>query len=192
MSGERVNNTKAQGETKTSEYSPLPATFTQSGIPSVKHHRYLTTNHKQPTGLFFLLMEAHGSSFHQALPLLLCQPVDMVAHFRDKMQTSSHPHLLLPSHILKAQYSSQELNCCALSLLWLMFTLWAACFENYQPWTVFLTNGDHFGPQHCFQLRHGNVGEPDDVKYVPQNIACTVFSVLCKNSGTWKSPKHCT
>lgn len=121
MSGERVNNTKAQGETKTSEYSPLPATFTHSGIPSVKHRRYLTTNHKQPTGLFFLLMEAHGSSFHQALPLLLCQPLDMVAqvHFSDKMQTCSHLYLLLPSHILKAQYTpaKKELNCCALSLL---------------------------------------------------------------------------
>lgn len=176
-------------------YLPLPATFTQSGIPSVKHHRYLTTNHKQPTGLFFLLMEAHGLSFHQALPLLLSQPVDMVAHvhFRDKMQTSSYPHLLLPCLLIFSRLNTpgtKALNCYALSLLWLLFTLQAACNENYQLWTVFLTSGDNLGPQHCFQLKHyGNTGEPDEVKYVPVNMACSVFSVVCKSSVHMEKPQ---
>lgn len=123
------------------EYSPLPATFTQSGIPSVKHHRYLTTTYEQPPGLFFLLIEAHGLSLHQALPLLLSQPVDMAAHvhFRDKMQTSSYPTSSCPLFSQGSKLNKKELNslCCPLSLLCLMFTLQAACNENYQPWTAF-------------------------------------------------------
>lgn len=50
------------------------------------------------------------------------------------------PHLLLPTVFSRLNtQDKKELNslCCPLSLLCLMFTLQAACNENYQPWTAF-------------------------------------------------------
>lgn len=55
---------------KTSECSLLPATFTQSGIPSVKPHQYLTTPINKPPACFFPLQWPH-MPLTRALP---CSP----------------------------------------------------------------------------------------------------------------------
>ena len=77
---------------KTSEYSLLPATFSQSGIPSVKPHQYLTTTHKQTAGLFFPLQWPH-TTLTWSLPCSPGLPMDGAAHFhlKDEVQTVPPP-----------------------------------------------------------------------------------------------------